>query len=188
MPCSQPFRDVTQKYLCRFREILENMMTGMTEAEITDSLSHNFIVQMIPHHRAAIEMSQNLLQYTTLLPLQKIAQEIIKEQTESIQHMREMLPCCSRQANSQQDLCLYEKNSRQIAHNMFSQMKNARSCNDINANFIREMIPHHEGAIRLSINALRYPICPELLPVLQSIVKSQERGIRRMKRLLRHGG
>lgn len=99
-----------------------------------------------------------------------------------------MLPCCSRQANSQQDLCLYEKNSRQIAHNMFSQMKNARSCNDINANFIREMIPHHEGAIRLSINALRYPICPELLPVLQSIVKSQERGIRRMKRLLRHGG
>lgn len=88
MPCSQPFSDVTQKYLCRFREILENMMTGMTEAEITDSLSHNFIVQMIPHHRAAIEMSQNLLQYTTLLPLQKIAQEIIKEQTESIQHMR----------------------------------------------------------------------------------------------------
>ena len=100
MPCSQPFSDVTQKYLCRFREILENMMTGDDRGGDHHCLSHNFIVQMIPHHRAAIEMSQNLLQYTTLLPLQKIAQEIIKEQTESIQHMREVLPCCSRQANS----------------------------------------------------------------------------------------
>ena len=182
------FSLVTINYLNRFYSILDRMIQDMTNARLGNSISVNFMTQMIPHHRAAIEMSQNLLQYTILLPLQKIAQEIIKEQTESIQHMREMLPCCSRQANSQQDLCLYEKNSRQIAHNMFSQMKNARSCNDINANFIREMIPHHEGAIRLSINALRYPICPELLPVLQSIVKSQERGIRRMKRLLRHGG
>lgn len=53
------------------------MIQGMTEAELTGSISDNFIVQMIPHHRAAIEMSGNILKYTTSIPLQEIALGII---------------------------------------------------------------------------------------------------------------
>ena len=55
----------------------------------------------------------------------------------------------------------------------------------IDVNFMREMIPHHEGAVRMSENALRYPICPELIPILQAIVTSQRRGVRQMEQLLR---
>lgn len=76
MSCIQQFSDVTKNYLCRFYKILDEMIEGMTNAELTNSLSHNFIVQMIPHHRAAIEMSENLLQFTTFVPLQHIAQNI----------------------------------------------------------------------------------------------------------------
>ena len=46
--------NVAKAYLCRFYEILEQMTENMTEAELTDSLSHNFIVQMIPHHMACL--------------------------------------------------------------------------------------------------------------------------------------
>ena len=87
MSCIQQFSDVTKNYLCRFYKILDEMIEGMTNAELTSSLSHNFIVQMIPHHRAAIEMSENLLQFTTFVPLQHIAQNIINEQTKSIENM-----------------------------------------------------------------------------------------------------
>ena len=59
MSCIQQFSDVTKNYLCRFYKILDEMIEGMTNAELTNSLSHNFIVQMIPHHRAAIEMSES---------------------------------------------------------------------------------------------------------------------------------
>lgn len=68
---------------------------------------------------------------------------------------------------------------------MFTQMKNACSANNINADFIREMIPHHEGAIRMSQNVLLYDICPELIPILDSIIKSQKKGVCEMKKLLR---
>lgn len=37
----------------------------MTGVCLTDSISGNFIMQMIPHHTAAIEMSANILKYTT---------------------------------------------------------------------------------------------------------------------------
>ncbi|MFR1481328.1 MAG: DUF305 domain-containing protein, partial [Hydrogeniiclostridium mannosilyticum] len=144
MNCSQQLSDVTTN-LCRFYKILDQMIEGITNAELTDSLSHNFIVQMIPHHRAAIEMSENLLQYTTFVPLQRIAQNIVNEQTKSIENMQSVLPHCAQLSNSEKDLCLYDRRFRQITQTMFSQMRNACSNNNINANFMREMIPHHQG-------------------------------------------
>lgn len=44
MSCIQQFSDVTKNYLCRFYKILDEMIEGMTSAELTNSLSHNFIV------------------------------------------------------------------------------------------------------------------------------------------------
>ena len=185
MSCIQQFSDVTKNYLCRFYKILDEMIEGMTNAELTSSLSHNFIVQMIPHRRAAIEMSENLLQFTTFVPLQHIAQNIINEQTKSIENMQKVLSHCARLSNSEQDLCLYDRRFRQITQTMFSQMCNACSDNNINADFMREMIPHHQGAIKMSKNVLQYPICPELDSILQAIITSQEKGVLEMRRLLR---
>lgn len=184
MKCSQQFSNVTKKYLCRFFEILDEMIKGITCAELTDSLSHNFIVQMIPHHKAAIEMSENLLQYTTFVPLERIAKNIVKEQTQSIENMQNVLTHCSQFQNSENDLCLYKNCFSRITQKMFSQMQNACSDNNINANFMREMIPHHQGAIRMSKNLLQYPICSELDPILQAIIISQEKGVREMQHLL----
>ena len=184
MYCSKQFSEVAKRYLCNFYEILDDMIEGMTGAELNNSLSHNFIVQMIPHHEAAIRMSENLLQYTTFVPLQNIAQNIIKEQTESIANMQEVLYNCSEVTNSDEDICLYQRQIHKIMQVMFSEMHNAPATNNINADFMKEMIPHHMGAIRMSENALRFSICPELIPILKAIISSQKRGVQEMERLL----
>lgn len=182
---NQSFNNNTKRYLSRFYEILDEMIEGMTGAELTDSISHNFIVQMIPHHRAAIEMSENLLTYTRFAPLRRIAQNIVEEQTKSIADMENVLARCERLTNTPREVYRYGKQFRRITQTMFSQMRNAYADNNINADFMREMIPHHQGAIRMSKNALQYPICPELVPVLQAIITSQEKGVREMEGLLR---
>lgn len=178
------FSDDTKEYLTQFYCILDEMIQKMTNAELNDSISHNFITQMIPHHQAAIEMSRNILQYTTCVPLQNIASNIITMQTQGIQDMRTVLNECSISSNSVQDLCLYQRHFENIAHTMFTEMDTARATNQINADFMREMIPHHKGAIRMSENALRFDICSELKPILDSIITSQRKGIREMQRLL----
>jgi len=179
------FSQNAKVYLCEFYKILERMIQGMTQAELTDSVSRNFIVQMIPHHEAAIEMSQSLLRYTTFAPLRQIACGIIEEQTKSIADMRAALEACGGLLNPEQDLCLYQRRFQQITGEMFRRMDDAPATDNLNIDFMREMIPHHEGAIRMSENALCFPICPELKPILQAIIVSQKEGVRKMERLLR---
>lgn len=182
----EEFSIVTDKYLSCFNIILDKMIMEMCSAEVTDSISYNFIVQMIPHHKAAIEMSCNILQYTTLVPLQNIALNIIEEQTESIENMKSVMNCCGMLCNTEMDNNLYMCLFNDITHTMFHGMRNAYTTNNINANFMREMIPHHRGAIQMSENALQFPICQDLQPIIRSIITSQQSGIRKMECLLRH--
>ncbi len=176
---------VAKTYLDTFECILSEMIQEMTEVELTDSISDNFIIQMIPHHRAAIEMSGNILKYTTNIPLQEIALRIISEQTKSIENMQRIQCQCGEYRNPTQELCQYQSRVDQIMQRMFCNMGSARATNQVNCNFMWEMIPHHRGAVEMSKNALQYNICPELRPILDAIITSQERGIRRMCHLLR---
>lgn len=176
--------NVTKDYLTTFYCILEKMIEGMTTAELSDNISYNFMVQMIPHHEAAIKMSENILKYTTNIPLQEIATQIITEQTKSIENMQQILTGCKQVCNTKQDLCLYERHVNQIMQTMFHAMEHACSNNQVNTNFMREMIPHHKGAVKLSETTLQYPICDELVPILDAIIRSQKRGIWQMQQLL----
>lgn len=179
-----PSTGAAKAYLCRFYEILDEMIAGMTRAQLTDSISHNFIVQMIPHHRAAIQMSESLLRYSKFTPLRRIAQGIVTEQTRSIAQMEAALEGCAQVVNTGQALCQYQARFDRIARTMFARMRDACADGDLNGDFMRQMIPHHEGAIHMSKNALNYPICPELGPILEAIITSQERGVAEMKGLL----
>lgn len=178
------FEEDTKNYLVKFYDILEEMIKNMEGAELNDSLSHNFIVQMIPHHMAAIKMSENVLKYNPCPPLQTIAENIIGMQSHGIEEMKMALEPCCELVNSGQDLRLYQHRFCQITHNMFAEMDNACSDNNISANFMREMIPHHQGAIYMAENALHYCICPRLQPILEHIIVSQRQEIREMNRLL----
>lgn len=174
----------TQEYLERFYSVLDTMINGMTAVQPTDSVSMDFIHQMIPHHRAAIQMSENLLRYTTNIPLQNIALNIVSAQTKSIEDLMQADPSCAAHVNTTQELTRYWQQNNQILDEMFHEMKNAYAGNSIDVDFIHEMIPHHRGAIRMSENTLRYPLCPQLIPIIDAILTSQRRGIAQMQQLL----
>lgn len=183
-----PLSSEAKSYLTRFYEILDEMIQNMTGAKLTDSISHNFIVQMIPHHRAAIEMSQNALPLIHSCALRRIAERIIREQTKSIADMEAALSPCSCPCSPEQDRALYQRRMDQIYQTMFRRMGSAPETGCIASDFMREMIPHHEGAICMAKNALKYGVCPELVPILCAIIVSQERGVREMKSLLQQAG
>lgn len=174
-----------KKYLKEYREILSRMIKEMSQAELNNSISHNFIIQMIPHHRAAIEMSENILKYTKNNALIEIAENIVSEQTKSIENMQAIQSSCDKHINTCCKVKEYQCKVDQIMKIMFSDMSGAYSDDRIDCDFIREMIPHHLGAIRMSKKALEYDICLELKPILNAIISSQEAGVCQMKNLLK---
>ncbi len=102
--------------------------------------------------------------------------------------MRDIQDLCKDFKNSEQDLWLYQHSMNEIMQNMFSKMNNARTTCQLNCDFMWEMIPHHMGAVEMSETTWQYFICPELKPILHTIIISQQRGIIQMQRLLSYIG
>lgn len=184
MSYTNRFSHSTEAYLHAYSHILEHMIERMTQAGLGNSISGNFIVQMIPHHRAAVEMSENLLQYSCFRPLMQIAGNIIRTQKQGIAEMERMLCDCRKKTNCPDAVCRYQDKTDCILQTMFEEMKHAQTDNCINTDFIREMIPHHKGAVRMAKAALEYDICETLIPILNAIIAEQEEGIRKLERLL----
>lgn len=178
----------SKTYLCCFYQILDEMIQGMTTAGLNQSISHNFIVQMIPHHKAAIQMSNNILRFTENSFVRRIAQRIIEEQTQGISRMEEALGTCNQLTNPQMDLRLYQRRMDLIYREMYAKMGSALESNALAAIFMREMIFHHQGAIRMAENALKYDVCTELVPILRSIIVQQRQDVAQMRGLLNRMG
>ena len=116
----------SKTYLCCFYQILDEMIQSMTTAGLTQSISHNFIVQMIPHRRAAIQMSQNILRFHPSQPVQRFAQRVIDQQTREIAQMEAALPAGSQLANPTADLRLCQRRMDLIYREMYAKMMSKR--------------------------------------------------------------
>ena len=180
--------DESKHYLCCYYQILDEMIQGSTTAKLTQSISRNFIVQMIPHHRAAVRMCRNILEASDNTPVRRLAQRIITQQTQGIEIMEGLVDSCGQLINPQMDLRLYHRRMDLIFREMFTRMGDAPEGNRLNAIFLQQMIPHHRGAVRMAHNALRYEVCTDLVPALRNIMDTQNREIRQMQSLLRRVG
>ncbi len=177
-----------KRYLSRFDAILDRMTEAMTCARLTRSISHNFIVQILPHHRAAVEMSQNILDNTNEPALRNAAIQIISMQEQRNKALQGIQLPCALMRNPGEDVARYQAQVSRILEAMFRDMRRAPVTGDPAKDFIYEMLPHHRGAVEMSQNALAYPVCQSLYPVLDSLIVSKKQGIRQLEEILRQLG
>ena len=159
----------SKNYLCCFYQTLDGMVQAMTTAGLTQSISHNFIVQMLPHHRAAIQMASNVLRFTENQAVLHLAQQVVRERTQSIDQL---------------DLRLYQRRMELIYRDMYAKMSRAPENNRLAAVYLRQTLPHRMGAAHMAETALRYDVCTELVPVLRSIAAQQKRELAQTRALL----
>ena len=174
----------SKNYLCCFYQTLDQMVQAMTTAGLTQSISHNFIVQMLPHHRAAIQMASNVLRFTKNQAVRRLAQRVVQERTQSIDQLENALSHAAQLINPQQDLRLYQRRMDLIYRDMYTKMNRAPENNRLAAVYLRQTLSHRMGAVRMAENALKYDVCTELVPILCSIAAQQRREIAQTRTLL----
>lgn len=177
-----------KNYLCCYYQTLDGMIQAMTTANLTQSISHNFIVQMTPHHRAAVQMATNVLRFTENNAVRCLAQSITDQRAQGIEDMEAALPACGVLTNPTMDLRLYQRRMDLIYREMYAGMGSTPENDRLAALYLAQMIPHCRGAVRMAENALKYDVSTELVPILRAIAVRQRREVSQMRALLSRMG
>ena len=159
------------------------MLSKMSSSKITGNITKDFILDMIPHHEAAVLMSKNLLKYNIDSKLALIAKNIIRVQENGIKEMRLIYQTTNIPNNTYLEVLDYIRNYNDILNEMARGMENSLNIPNINLDFISEMIPHHEGAIKMCKNLLNFKIDERLKNLAISIINFQSQGVKELKEI-----
>ena len=180
--------DEAKRYLCCYYQILDGMTQGVSAAKLTQSISHNYIVQLLPQHRAAIRLCRNLLDASNDSAVRRLAQRIAAREAEAIEQLEAELADAGQLTSPQMDLRLFQRRSDLIFREMYAQMGAAPEGNRLDVLFLRQMIPLRQGGIRAARTALRYEVSTGLAPLLRSAIDAQSREVGQMRALLSQRG
>ena len=160
------------------------MMKGMMVTP-TGKPDLDFMQGMIPHHQGAIDMSKVVLQFGKDPEVKALAEDVIKAQEGEIALMKSWLEKTDKTklANSPEAA----KANAAATDGMMKNMKMTYSDN-ADADYIKGMIPHHQGAIEMAKVALQYAKDPEVLKLAGEVVKAQEAEISFMQDWLKRMG
>lgn len=166
--------------------IFNNMMKAMNAAPNTGNVNLDFVLEMIPHHEGGINMAKAIVKYGSNSNVKKIAENIIKSQEAQIPIMQELKTKFEKEPLSdKKDSEKYLKTYNTVKDKMFKEMQGVKVTDNVDANFLQQMIYHHEGAIGMAKDILKFTKDPELKKLAENIITTQSKGVSEMKALLK---
>jgi uncharacterized protein (DUF305 family) len=167
-----------------FEGAMSGMMNGMM-ISATGKPDLDFVQGMIPHHQGAIDMAKVELQYGKDPEIKKLAEAVVKAQDGEIAVMNEWLA-----KTDKATLPVSPDSTKANDQAMATLMKNMTETYTGNADvdFVKGMIPHHQGAIAMAKIALQYAKDATLLKLAGDIVAAQESEINFMNEWLKKNG
>lgn len=141
-----------------------------------------FIDSMIAHHQGAVEMALLADTRTRRDEIRSLAEKIIKDQRAEIEKMRTW-----RQAwfgDASQAVNLDFPGMRAGMSGMDTLKLASLKAHEFDVEFLRQMVPHHEGALAMAKVLQTGGKRPELIELSDSIIQTQAAEIAEMNALL----
>lgn len=175
----------SKDYQSAYTDIFNKMKEGMNAAQNTGNVNLDFVLEMIPHHEGGIDMAKAIIKYGTNEDVKKIAQNIVTSQEAQIPLMQQLKAKFEKEPlSTKEDSQNYIKDYDEIKSTMFKEMESVPLTGSADETFLRQMIYHHEGAIAMSKNILKYTQNAKLKSLAENIVTTQSQGVDEMKNLL----
>ncbi len=154
-------------------------MAGMDMGTMTGEMMHmgaaseeEFIVNMIPHHREAIDTAKIIVAKTENAELKKIAEAIISGQSTEAATMKKWLTSW------------YPNSTLKTEYMPMMRDLTKLSSHDLDDAFMEDMIKHHEGAVHMAEEVLDVSQRPEIVKMAKDIISAQNAEIATFKKML----
>ena len=138
-----------------------------------------FIDTMIDHHQGAIDMALLVETRASHDDLKMLARTIIADQRAEIEQMRKWRLQWFRDAP--QAVNMKMPGMTEGMQGMDLKKLDLLKANEFDLEFVRQMVPHHEGAVTMAKELLKQTQRPELKDLAENIVKAQTDETARMK-------
>jgi uncharacterized protein (DUF305 family) len=139
----------------------------------------DFTKGMIPHHQGAIDMATIVLKHGNDAEVRKLATDIIAAQKSEIAQMSAWLAKNGSQA-AVSDAAAVAKAFTEVNAKMHADMTMSFTGN-ADIDFMKGMIPHHEGAVAMAKVLLQFGKDAELRKLADNVVRTQNEEITLMR-------
>jgi uncharacterized protein (DUF305 family) len=143
-----------------------------------------FLSAMVPHHRAAVEMAELAQKQAEHSELKRLGATIVSDQNREIaqiERIHERLFGTKLKPDPEGHMKLGLSAEESGMAHMEGATK-LRGASPFDSAFIDEMVPHHQGAIRMARAVLKKTKDPEVRRLADAIVAAQSKEIEQMNR------
>lgn len=166
------------------KKLMDGMMTKMHQQKTTGNNDIDYANMMLQHHQGAVDMANLQISKGNNSTLKEFSRKVIADQQKEITFMGEFI---SRNDTARSNNAAAFKTAMDAS--MQTMMSaDTKIYNDIDKDFVAQMIPHHQSAVDMAKAYLQYGNNAALKKLSQDIVNSQSREIDWLKEWLSKNG
>ena len=168
--------------------VWERLRPQADVAESSLAIDRHFIEQMIPHHEDAVVMAEMALEKSQKTEIKALARNIITSQTGEINEMRSWY---KKWYNTDVPDSVSYMGHSMINHSQGQMMggmmgdetdiEGLKNATDFDAEFIRQMIPHHQMAVMMAQMVAVTSARNEIKKLAEDIIQAQTDEINQMR-------
>ena len=159
-----------------------------TDSPQGDDLDRAFVTGMVPHHQAAIEMAQVVLDRGRSPKVRRLAQSIIDDQQNEINQMSALAEQkWGFRPSRQRTGPMGELMGMPISMDMSTMADHMAQTTQVERMFLQMMIPHHAAAISMADELYNRGRDHRFVRMARTVMSSQAREIAQMQQLLDRG-
>lgn len=149
----------------------------------------SFLSNMIPHHQGAIDSAKIMLKSTKDKEVLTIASNIIKVQEAEIKEFKTLIDTLKIEIENRSaknpNIKNYDKEAQGSMTAMMNSMtKTFKLTGFVDKDFLASMVIHHQGAVNVSKQILKYTKDARIKKIAETIVTAQEKEIKQFQTIL----